>query len=96
MFVLENDGSSLWDGELHLDGWMLAGCKFIVMILCLMNKKKALHHTCQALKTDIDIYIYMYTISMDNSRRYTLFSKLRSLDNKYFMFPLNEMKKEHN
>ena len=28
--------------ELHLDGGMLAGCKFIVMKLCLMNKEKAL------------------------------------------------------
>ena len=25
-----------------LDGWMLAGCKFIVMKLCLMNKEQAL------------------------------------------------------
>ena len=28
--------------ELHLNGGILAGCKFIVMKLCLMNKEKAL------------------------------------------------------
>ena len=28
--------------ELHLDGGMLAGCKFTVMNFCLMNKEKAL------------------------------------------------------
>ena len=28
--------------ELHLNGWMLAGFKFIVMKFCLMNKEKAL------------------------------------------------------
>ena len=28
--------------ELHLNGRILAGCKFIVMKFCLMNKKKAL------------------------------------------------------
>ena len=28
--------------ELHLEGGMLAGCKFIVMKFCLMNKEKAL------------------------------------------------------
>ena len=27
---------------LHLEGEMLAGCKFIVMKFCLMNKEKAL------------------------------------------------------
>ena len=27
--------------ELHLDGEMLPGCKFIVMKFCLMNKEKA-------------------------------------------------------
>ena len=31
--------------ELHLNGWMLAGCKIIVMKICLMNKWKALSHT---------------------------------------------------
>ena len=30
------------NGELHLGGWMLDGCKFIVMNFCLMNKGKAL------------------------------------------------------
>ena len=25
-----------------LDGWMLAGCKFIVMKLCLINKEQTL------------------------------------------------------
>ena len=28
--------------ELHLNGGILAGCKFIVMKFCLMNKKKVL------------------------------------------------------
>ena len=28
--------------ELHLNGGILAGCKFIVMKFCLMNKEKAL------------------------------------------------------
>ena len=28
--------------ELHLDGGILAGCKFIVMKFCLVNKEKAL------------------------------------------------------
>ena len=28
--------------ELHLEDGMLAGCKFIVMKFCLMNKEKAL------------------------------------------------------
>ena len=28
--------------ELHLEGGMLAGCKFIVMKFCLINKEKAL------------------------------------------------------
>ena len=28
--------------ELHLKRWILAGCKFIVMKFCLMNKEKAL------------------------------------------------------
>ena len=27
--------------ELHLEGGMLTGCKFIVMKFCLMNKEKA-------------------------------------------------------
>ena len=36
------NSSTMWNGELHLDRWMLAGCKFIVMIFCLMNKEKAL------------------------------------------------------
>ena len=45
----------MWDGALHLDGWMLAGCKFIVMILCLMNKEKALHHTRNIHGNDVHV-----------------------------------------
>ena len=30
--------------ELHLNGWILAGCKFIVMTFRLLNKEKALSY----------------------------------------------------
>ena len=43
------NSSSMCNGELHLDGWMLAGCKSSVMKFCLMNKESAqvcaCHHT---------------------------------------------------
>ena len=43
----------MWNGELHLDGWMLAGCKFIVKKFCLINKEKALRpsHTYYAIES---------------------------------------------
>ena len=31
--------------ELHLNGGILADCKFIVMKFCLMNKENTYHHT---------------------------------------------------
>ena len=34
----------------------------------------------------------MYIITVDNSGYYIWFPRIRSLDNKYFMFLLNEMK----
>ena len=34
--------------ELHLEGGMLASCKFIVMKFCLMNKEKALRSVLAA------------------------------------------------
>ena len=44
--------------ELHLERRMLAGCKFIVMKFCLMNKEKALRpvlasYTYMLLRFDI-------------------------------------------
>ena len=44
-----SNSSSMWNGELHLDGWILVGCKSIVMKCCRMNKESAqvcaCHHT---------------------------------------------------
>ena len=40
------DSSSMKNVELHLDGWMLAGCKCIVKKYCLMNKEKARSGLC--------------------------------------------------
>ena len=36
------NSSHMWIEELHLDGWMLAGCKLTVIKFCLTNKEKAL------------------------------------------------------
>ena len=43
--------------ELHLDGGMLAGCKFIVMEFCLMNKEKALRSVLAIL--------HVYVVKLD-------------------------------
>ena len=44
--------------ELHLEGGMLAGCKFIVMKFCLMNKEKAL----RSVLAVTHVYIVMFDI----------------------------------
>ena len=43
--------------ELHLDGGIRAGCKFIVMKFCLMNKEKA-HRSVLAIT-------YIYVVKFD-------------------------------
>ena len=47
------DSSSMKNVELHLDGWMLAGCKCIVMKYCQMNKEKV-----RALRSVLAIHTY--------------------------------------
>ena len=56
----------LWNGgllcgsrskELHLNGGILAGCKFIVMKFCLMNKEKAL--------MSVLAITYIYVVKLD-------------------------------
>ena len=50
--------------ELHLNGGKLAGCKFIVMKFCLMNKEKALSSVLAITRLYVvkfDIYALRYS-----------------------------------
>ena len=44
--------------ELHLEGGMLVGCRFIVMKCCLMNKEKALRFVLAG----IHVYVVKFDI----------------------------------
>ena len=43
---------------MHLDGGMLAGCQFIVMKLCLMNKETVL----ESMLTITHVYVVKFDI----------------------------------
>ena len=43
--------------ELHLNGGILAGCRFIVMKFCIMNKEKALR--------SVFAVIHVYVVKLD-------------------------------
>ena len=46
--------------ELHLNGRIMAGCKFIVMKFCLMNKEKAL----RSVLAITHVYVFKLDIFM--------------------------------